>query len=184
VSWFLPSAPTLVRTCNSFFSNLLSHFEKIWEVLGRELHGTFPMQLVLVWSNVVPVSNFSTYQTGPGIRVFSSSFPPCLACQVSGTVLWVVGIFNVALHVKRNAYCWWNLAKLYQWTHCRFEKYTKDSKKRKGEFTRWRIIVTAQLKMEEACILTRIPWTLKKGSGKLCIFSGSQLCSSGLTGLD
>jgi hypothetical protein len=34
-----------------------------------------------------------------------------------------------------------------------------------------KIIVTTRLKMEDACILTRIPWTLKKGSEKLCIFS-------------
>ncbi len=48
-----------------------------------------------------------------------------------------------------------------------------------------KIIVSARLKMEDACILQRIPWTLKKkGSEKLCIFSGSQLCSSALTGLD
>jgi len=48
-----------------------------------------------------------------------------------------------------------------------------------------KIIVIARLKMEDACILPHIPWTLKKkGSEKMCIFSGSQLYSSVLTGLD
>ncbi len=81
---------TLVQTCYSFLSILVSHFEKNSEVLVRELHGTFPIAAGAGLKQCCGSINFSTYQTGPGIRVFSSSFPPCLACLVSGTVLWVV----------------------------------------------------------------------------------------------
>jgi len=45
-------------------------------VLVRELHGTFPIAAGAGLKQCCAGINFSTYQTGPGIRVFSSSFPP------------------------------------------------------------------------------------------------------------
>ncbi len=41
----------------------------------RELHGTFPIAAGAGLRQCCTSINFSTYQTGPGIRVFSSSFP-------------------------------------------------------------------------------------------------------------
>ncbi len=44
-------------------------------MLVRELHGTFPIAAGAGLKQYCASINFSTYQTGPGIRVFSSSFP-------------------------------------------------------------------------------------------------------------
>ncbi len=44
-------------------------------MLVRELHGTFPIAAGAGLKQCCGSINFSTYQTGPGIRVFSSSFP-------------------------------------------------------------------------------------------------------------
>jgi len=41
----------------------------------RELHGTFPLAAGAGLKQCCASINFSTYQTHPGIRVFSSSFP-------------------------------------------------------------------------------------------------------------
>jgi len=44
-------------------------------MLGRELHGTFAIAAGAGLKQCCASINFSTYQTGPGIKVFSSSFP-------------------------------------------------------------------------------------------------------------
>jgi len=53
-------------------------------VLVRELHGTFPIAAGAGLKQCCAGMNFSTYQTGPGIRVFSFCFSPCLACTGMG----------------------------------------------------------------------------------------------------
>ncbi len=44
-------------------------------MLGRELHGTFAIAAGAGLKQCFASINFSTCQTGPGIRDFSSSFP-------------------------------------------------------------------------------------------------------------
>ncbi len=44
-------------------------------MLVRELHGTFPIAAGAGLKQCCASINFSTYQTGPGIRVFPSSCP-------------------------------------------------------------------------------------------------------------
>jgi len=86
----------------------------------------FLLQLVLVWSSVVPVSTFQHTRLILESGYFLLLFPmPGMSgiwyCFVGGLNFqrWLL-IFNV----KRNAYWWWNPAKFYWWTHCRFGKYT------------------------------------------------------------
>ncbi len=127
---------TLVQTCYRFFSILVSHFEKIWEVLGRELYGTFPIAAGAGLKECCASINFSTYPTGPGIRVFSSSFPH--ACHVRYLIL----------------FCGWSKFSMliFTWRRTRIDVETLQNfmneqtvdleniqriqKKEKGEFTR------------------------------------------------
>ncbi len=48
-------------------------------MLVRQLHGTFPIVAGAGLKQCCVSINFSTYQSGAGIRIFSSSFPPCIA---------------------------------------------------------------------------------------------------------
>jgi len=235
---------TLVRTCYSFFSILVSDFEKIWEVLGN-----FMEHFLCSWCWFeallcqYQLFNIPDWSWNQGFFFF---FSPCLACLVYLVLFCRWSEFSTLIFMWRELHIDDETLQNFISEHSiDLENVKKEFFKRirenlqdvklaqikcqnlfmsKSDHLEWvdhislceklkacirsimvmggvswrgesrevvKLTLIARLKMLSLHLLPHLRWRRRvfhepwrKGSGKLCIFSGSQLCSSGLTGLD